>query len=254
MLKSPAGSWYGQGTSGSFRPKSGELWNNVETCVACAGQQPRPPSAESTRRRPPPNTAAMVDRAGLLRQLEYYFSDLAFPYDTFLQGEADEHGTVPAAVLAGSPKVVSMTADLSPAERASLLLELASESDSVKVVGDAGLARVWPLPLADPAGPRSVYMSGVPKAADEASLRSMLETSSSAALFAPVVAIRRLRDVQRDRNFSGQIFIELEDGPKAAALLKAANSGSAGVPCNKVRRRLARLAPILGWRACPPSS
>lgn len=181
-----------------------------------------------------------MDRNALLRQLEYYFSDVAFPYDDFLQGEADEAGSIPAETLAASPRLVSMTPDLTVEARTALLLELVAESASlgsptVKKVGEDRLSRVHPLPLEDAAAPRSVYISGAPKDASEEILKAQLSGSSAAADFEPVVSVRRLRDVQKDRSYSGQLFVECEDATKAAALCKAAAKGAAGVTCTKVK-------------------
>ncbi len=179
--------------------------------------------------------APALDRPQLLRQLEYYFSDVAFPYDEFLASQADADGSVAAATLAGSPRLVSMTPNMSIEERAALLLELVAESDTVKAVGEARLGRVWPLPLEDPAAVRSVYLSGTPKDADEPALRAMLSGSSWAREFEPIVSIRRIRDVQRDRSYSGQLYVECEDAAKAQALVKAASRQACGVVCAKAR-------------------
>ena len=196
--------------------------------------------AETATAEGAPPAAAAVDaktRASLLRQLEYYFSDLSYPFDTFLQGHLDESGGVPVSILAGSPRVVSMTPTLATDQREDLMLALAGESDDVVVVGGGkrSLARKWPLPADDPAAERSAYLSGVPKTADEEELRAMLGGCSAAASFAPILAIRRVRDVQRDRAFSGQIFVECESSERAAALVGAANKGKAGVTCTKAK-------------------
>ena len=174
-------------------------------------------------------------RASLLRQMEYYFSDVSFPFDEFLLSKRDETGAVPTSVLAGSPRIVSMTPELTAEQREAVLLDVVRESDSVRATEGGKLQRIWPMPDADPAATRSVYMSGVQKEADEATLRTKLGASSAAAEFLPILSIRRLRDVQRDRAFSGQVYIECEDEAKAQALLAAASKGSAGVYCNKAK-------------------
>ena len=187
-----------------------------------------------------PAAAAAIDaktRKSLLRQLEYYFSDLSFPNDDFLlsKRDPDREMGVPVDVLASSPRIVTMTPNASPAERAAVLLEVAAESDDVRVVAGDCVARVWPLPAEDPKAPVSVYLSGVEKALDEAKLRAKLEGCTAAPKFGPIVSIRRLRDVQKDREHSGQVFVECESEAKALELLAAATQGRVGVPCNKAR-------------------
>ena len=39
-------------------------------------------------------------RASLLRQLEFYFSDMSFPFDDYLKGQADAEMSIAATVLA----------------------------------------------------------------------------------------------------------------------------------------------------------
>ena len=172
-------------------------------------------------------------RASLLRQIEYYFSDMSFPYDDFLRGQCDEAQSIPALVLAGSPRMVSMTSELTPEQRTALILELVEQSEDVRIVNSDRLARIWPLPAEDAKADHSVYLSGVPKEYDEAALRSMLDGCRPS--FGKVISVRRLRDVQRDRAYSGQVFIECEDAEKAAILVRAASKGSSGITCNKAR-------------------
>jgi len=191
-----------------------------------------PPPTESSESSAPASLVDATKKASLLRQIEYYFSDVSFPYDEFLSSQKDEAGSVAVAVLAGSPRIVSMTPDLTPQQREAVLLAVVTESEDVKVVGER-IARVWPLPADDPKADHSVYLSGVPKSADEAALRSMLEGCRPS--FGRAVSIRRLRDVQRDRAYSGQIFVECEDAEKAATLVRAATKGACGISCNKAR-------------------
>ena len=177
-------------------------------------------------------------KQNLLRQIEYYFSDLSLPYDDFLKSQMDASGAIPVAVLASSPRVISMceAVDLDlECDREAVLLEILKESDSVRVVEDTKLQRVWPMPDADPSAARSAYLSGVNRDWDEAKMRERLSASKDAESFLPVVSMRRLRDVQRDRAYTGQWYIECESEAKAAALVAAATKGSAGVPCNKAK-------------------
>ena len=41
-----------------------------------------------------------------------------------------------------------------------------------------------------------------------------------------MLSVRRLRDLQKDRSFTGQAFVELEGAEKAALLVKAGNKGA----------------------------
>jgi hypothetical protein len=103
-------------------------------------------------------------KQNLLRQIEYYFSDISLPYDDFLKSQMDASGAIPVAVLASSPRVISMceAVDLDlECDREAVLLEILKESDSVRVVEDTKLQRVWPMPDADPSAARSAYLSGV---------------------------------------------------------------------------------------------
>merc|ERR1719502_1143422 len=108
-----------------------------------------------------------------------------------------------------------LLADLSHEERVALIAELVGgESDSLRVV-DTKLARVYPLPDDDEAAQRSVYLGGCSKQLDVAALQAALAGSTASSTFLPIVSIRRLRDLQRDRSFSGQLFIECESVEKA---------------------------------------
>ena len=195
----------------------------VETAAAVAA-----PAAVSATTAP-----SAPDEMKLLRQLEYYFSDVAYPFDEFLQGKADDKNMVPALVLAGSPKIVSMTAGMDADGRATLLLALAPRSDSV-VVSECGerIGRIYPLPSADPKAAHSVYISGLPKDADETMLRSILLKLNRSDEFAPLLSFRRLRDTPKDRAYNGQVFVECETAEKASALVSSA--GRSGV-CTKAK-------------------
>ena len=100
-------------------------------------------------------------------------------------------------MLAASPRIVSLTPALDAAGREALLLSLVERSDSVVLVGAAHFGRKFPLPAEDPAAPRSVYIAGLPKDADEARVTAMLTETKQAASFVPILLIqlrRRLRD------------------------------------------------------------
>ena len=173
------------------------------------------------------------EQESLLRQLEFYFCDLSFPFDEFLKGQAAADGSIPASVLAASPRIVSLTPALDAAGREALLLSLVERSDSVVLVGAAHFGRKFPLPAEDPAAPRSVYIAGLPKDADEAKVTAMLTETKQATSFVPILSVRRLRDLQKSRAFTGHVFVECEDATKAAALAKAAAHGA--VDCKKAK-------------------
>jgi len=194
------------------------------------------PVSETTAAGTGPSTEADVSAetsAKLLRQLEYYFCDVAFPFDEFLQSQADENGSVPVATLAGSPRVVSLLPAMTEAQRVAAIGAAIADSDSVKRVGEDRLARIHPLPKDDPAQDRSCYIAGLSKAADEAQLKALMARANGSEGFLPIVKLRRLRNLQTDRSYNGQVFVELEDEAKAAAFVKVANKG--GIPCNKCK-------------------
>ena len=100
----------------------------------------------------------------LLRQLEFYFCDLSFPFDEFLKGQAAEDGSIAASVIAASPRIVTLAPGLDAAAREALLLSLAARSDSVLVAASgAHFKRRYPLPAEDPAAAHSVYIAGMRK-------------------------------------------------------------------------------------------
>jgi len=168
----------------------------------------------------------------LLRQIEYYFSDCAFPYDEFLQSQADESGAVPIATLAGSPRVLTLLEGMTEVQRAAAIGTIICESDSVVRAGER-LMRRFPLPKADQAAPRSVYIAGLPKGADEEQLKTLMTGAKGADSFTPILSLRRLRDLQRDRSYTGQVFVELQSEEQAANLVRVANKGS--IPCSKCK-------------------
>ena len=179
-------------------------------------------------------TAATAElRASLLRQLEYYFSDMSFPFDDFLQGKADGEGAIDGSVLASSPRIVSMTPGLESEARLALLLSVAEDSDSVLIKDGSHFKRRYPLPAEDPAAPRSAYLAGLPKDADEEGVKRLLMKAKQAPEFEPILSVRRLRDLQKGREFTGHVFVECEDEAKASVLVKAANHG--GIDAKKAK-------------------
>ena len=68
-----------------------------------------------------------------------YFSDLSYPFDDFLRSHLDEtSGGVPAGIVAGSPRIVSMTPSLSAAQREKLR---AAQANKVVSTAEASLQR-----------------------------------------------------------------------------------------------------------------
>ena len=64
-------------------------------------------------------------------QVEYYFSDMSFPFDEFLQSVANEQGAVPLAILADSPRVVAILPGTTTEQRSAVLAAILPESDTV---------------------------------------------------------------------------------------------------------------------------
>ena len=160
-----------------------------------------------------PSALTDEQQESLLRQLEFYFCDMSFPFDDFLKGQAAEDGSIPASVIAGSPRIVTLAPGLDAAAREALLLSLAARSDSVVVAASgAHFKRRYPLPAKDPAAAHSVYIAGMPKDADEAKVTAMLTEAKQAHTYVPIVAVRRLRDLQKSRAFTGHVFVQVRLG------------------------------------------
>ena len=179
---------------------------------------------------PPP--AALSPEEKLLRQLEYYFSDAAFPFDNFLLEQRDADGAISAATLASFPKVVALTASLSQTEREQALCNAAAASDSVYALDGGRIARRFPLPGEDPTAARSVCLEGMPRATDQTAVESLLRDAGADPL-----SFRRLRNVH-DRSFSGQYFVELVSEEQAVAMVGAAREGKLILGERRVRARL----------------
>ena len=67
-----------------------------------------------------------------------------------------------------------------------------------------------------------MWLQGFPREADEAEVTRLLSAHGR------VVGVRRLRS-QHDRLYNGQVYVELEDAGKAAALAQAAADGAIAV-------------------------
>ena len=178
-------------------------------------------------------TLTTAQQQSLLRQLEYYFSDESFSFDDFLQSEADASGAVPVATLAAFPRIVGMLPDHTDEQRQAELLTAAALSDSVVVTGESHIKRLFPLPQDDPAADRSLFLSGFRKGVPEAEVRAAIAAHASAETFGPILSVRRLRDLRRDRSFSGLAFVEFEKEDGAAAAAAAAEAGEVRLPSGK---------------------
>ena len=178
-------------------------------------------------------TLSPAQQQSLLRQLEYYFSDESFSFDDFLQSEADASGAVPVATLAAFPRIAGMLPDQTDEQRQAELLIAAALSDSVVVSGEGHIKRLFPLPQDDTAAERSLFLSGFRKGVPEAEVRAAIAAHASAEAFGPILSVRRLRDLRRDRSFSGLAFLEFEKEDGAAAAAAAAEAGEVRLPSGK---------------------
>ena len=174
-------------------------------------------------------TLTPAQQQSLLRQLEYYFSDESFSFDDFLQSEADASGAVPVATLSAFPRIAGMLPDQTDEQRQAELLAAAALSDSVVVSGEGHIKRLFALPQDDTAAERSLFLSGFRKGVPEAEVRAAIAAHASAEAFGPILSVRRLRDLRRDRSFSGLAFLEFEKEDGAAAAAAAAEAGGASV-------------------------
>ncbi|KAL3914493.1 MAG: hypothetical protein SGPRY_007604 [Prymnesium sp.] len=167
----------------------------------------------------------------ILRQLEYYFSDLSFPFDDFMMRERDARNSILASTLAGFPRICALTPDLSEDQRVTLLLQAAAESDSIVPLdvpsNHPRVGRQFPIPSEDPAAENSVFVTLASNQLDEAALEKALLASDTSSSFLPVLKLRRLRSVtNKERSYSGAFHVLLESAAKAAALVSAVKAGT----------------------------
>lgn len=106
------------------------------------------PVAEET----PPTTPP------ILKQIEYYFSDVNLTNDEFLKSNMDEHGWVPVSLIANFPRVKNLTNNIE------LILDSLRNSSVVEVNGDKLRKRnEWPrflLPVYQQVGSSSISSVG----------------------------------------------------------------------------------------------
>lgn len=81
------------------------------------------PVAEETPPTTPPTSI-------ILKQIEYYFSDVNLTNDEFLKSNMDEHGWVPVSLIANFPRVKNLTNNIE------LILDSLKNSSVVEVNGD----------------------------------------------------------------------------------------------------------------------
>jgi hypothetical protein len=178
----------------------------------------------------------------LLRQLEYYLSDVSLPFDTFLAEEmkrddSDSTVSIAAETLAGFPRVAQLCAGLSESERAAELRLAAAKSDSVRACDDGRIGRRYPLPADDAAADRTVYLTNFPPSTSEETVKSAVGEWANGAV---PERVRLLRDL-KDRSLSGSCHVRFADAAAAAALLAAAaGTGLQGPNGRKVQAKLLR--------------
>ena len=169
-------------------------------------------------------------RDACLRQLEFYFSDVNLPYDDFYLKSRNKEGEIDCEVLANSARIKQFTKKLTPVQRAYLLWDVASSSDSVVRGSEGFLKRRWPMPKEDKSNKNMAFLElkvdeGGPELSsilDEKAFQTALEKRSDAASFKPVLSVRPRRDLRKTRTLTGGVLVELESKAKADALLKAA--------------------------------
>ena len=168
-------------------------------------------------------------RDACLRQLEFYFSDVNLPYDDFYLKARNKAGEIDCEVLANSARIKQFTKKLTPVQRAYLLWDVASASDSVVRGAEGFLKRRWPMPKEDKSNKNMAFLElkvdeGGPELSsilDEKAFQTALEKRSDAASFKPVLSVRPRRDLRKTRTLTGGVLVELESKAKADALLKA---------------------------------
>ena len=97
-------------------------------------------------------------RDACLRQLEFYFSDVNLPYDDFYLKARNKEGEIDCEVLANSARIKQFTKKLTPVQRAYLLWDVASASDSVVRGSEGFLKRRWPMPKEDKSNKNMAFL------------------------------------------------------------------------------------------------
>ncbi|GER54738.1 La-related protein [Striga asiatica] len=79
---------------------------------------------------PMPPSPAMALRAGIVKQIEYYFSDQNLQYDHYLKSLMDNQGWVAISIIAGFQRVKKMNVDIP------FILDALQSSDTIEVQGE----------------------------------------------------------------------------------------------------------------------
>ncbi|KAL6563731.1 hypothetical protein OROGR_002690 [Orobanche gracilis] len=79
---------------------------------------------------PSPPSPTMALRAGIVRQIEYYFSDKNLKYDHYLKSLMDSEGWVQISIIADFPRIRRMNADIP------IILDALQASETVEVQGE----------------------------------------------------------------------------------------------------------------------
>lgn len=178
--------------------------------------------------------AEQKTRDSCLRQLEFYFCDVNLPYDEFLLKDRNSEGGIDCQVLANSGRIKQFTKKLSPSQRAYLLWDVATTSDSVVRCEEEGfLKRRWPMPKEDKVNKNMAFLElkaeeGGPELStvlDEKTFQASLEKRADAAAFKPILSIRPRRDLRKTRALTGGVLVEFESKAKADAFLAAVKEG-----------------------------
>lgn len=142
-------------------------------------------------------------REDCLRQVEYYFCDENLPKDKFLLSRRDSEGAIPCSVIAHSNRIQQYLPALTEAQRALLVYDVASDSDSIRQVPPCSLARIRPLPSEDESLERSVYLK-FPRNVEPPPLENS----------------RRLRDLRETRDYTGAVVVEFATAEAAKAFVE----------------------------------
>ncbi|KAJ1446153.1 hypothetical protein M885DRAFT_264764 [Pelagophyceae sp. CCMP2097] len=199
----------------------------VEDCKpAMEAEEPAPTDADSGS----VSISHHPQRMEVVRQIEFYLSSLSFPFDEFMLKNADADGAIPAAVLANAARIKQYTPELTPEERSALIIEaIRAESDTLQVAVDGtSVKRIDPLGLEDPKAGCSVFLEftlefqAKAEWVTEDDIKKDINDADTGGGWAPVVRVRRLRDLRMTRDFTGEMIVEVESQDKAEKLLNSA--------------------------------
>lgn len=146
----------------------------------------------------------------LLRQIEFYFSDANYPRDEFLQGHAQEDGSIPITIFSDFPKVKSLGG--SPEKIAAAL----ESSDTLQLNADKdAVSRKYPVPTDDPEAAKTVFVKGFEPGTGEAVIEEMFKACGT------IVSIRLLRNILlENRPLDGSAFIAYSSEEEASAAVE----------------------------------